>query len=224
MEECGICFKDIENNLIISDSDTNSDSDSDSDSDSNNDIIKKTIIKKNLCGSVYNPISIELLNCKTDKCTYKLCDECKELYYFKYKNTTCPNCREKIENIDELIENAEQQNQNTNENLSEDFDYYYFPTHGLCRMTFFYCKNCIICIGTTIVIGAGSMFLGSLIIDPKMVGDDFIDDRYNDNDNNDIDDYVSISSIYVLQFIFGFFLLILITNILRTCFKKCFQE
>ena len=57
-----------------------------------------------------------------------------------------------------------------------------------------------------------------------MVGDDFIDDRYNDNDNNDIDDYVSISSIYVLQFIFGFFLLILITNILRTCFKKCFQE
>ena len=68
------------------------------------------------------------------------------------------------------------------------------------------------------------MFLGSLIIDPKMVGDDFIDDRYNDNDNNDIDDYVSISSIYVLQFIFGFFLLILITNILRTCFKKCFQE
>ena len=41
MEECGICFKDIENNLIISDSDNNSDSDSDSDSDSNNDIIKK---------------------------------------------------------------------------------------------------------------------------------------------------------------------------------------
>ena len=51
MEECGICFKDLENNLMLSDSSDDSD-----DSDDDNVTIKP---KNN---TIYNPISIEIIN------------------------------------------------------------------------------------------------------------------------------------------------------------------
>ena len=54
MEECGICFKDLENNLMLSDSDSDSD---------NSDDDNVTIKPKN--NTVYNPISIEMFECKT---------------------------------------------------------------------------------------------------------------------------------------------------------------
>jgi len=201
MEECGICFKDLENNLMLSDSSDDSD-----DSDDDNVTIKP---KNN---TVYNPISIEMFECKTEKCEYRLCDECKDIYYIKYKNKKCPNCRNKIENIDEIIENMEEQKENTN----ETFDNYYLPTHTACKWTIIYCKNCIIFTAAFSFVGFSSILLGSLIINPKN----------NDDDIDDFDDSEKPSQIdiYSIQFVFGFFIFCFIFNILRCCYKYCFQE
>ena len=158
-------------------------------------------------------ISIELLECKTDKCDYKLCDECKDLYYIKYKNKNCPNCRKKIENIDHFIEHMEEQKENTN----DTFENYYLPTHGACKLTVIYCRNCIIVTGVMCFIGSSSFFLGSLIINPKNSEDDF--DDYDDNM-----DKLSKNDLYTLQIIFGFIIFFFIVNVLRCCYKKCFQE
>ena len=205
MEECGICFKDLENNLIIS-----NDSDSDSDSD---DIDNDNVSKNPKNNTIYNPISIELFECKTEKCEYRLCDECKDLYYIKYKNKKCPNCRNKIENIDEIIENMEEQK----ENSTEIFEDYYFPTYSVCRISFKYCKYCIIFTTAFSFVGFSSILLGSLIINPKN-NDDDIDDDFSDKQKT------SQTDIYAIQFIFGFFIFGCIFNVLRCCYKYCFQE
>ena len=124
MDECGICFKKLNNNLILSgvydDNNNNNDSDNDnnndSDSDNDNNNYNNVIVKKKY-GFIYNPIRVNLLECKTDKCYFKLCNDCKKVYYLKYKNKFCPNCREKIENIDQIIQNLEEQKENTNQSL-----------------------------------------------------------------------------------------------------------
>ena len=191
MEECGICFKDLENNLSLSD----------------DEFDNTEMIEKKQSSNTYNPIYIELLDCKTDKCQYKLCDDCKKLYFFKYKYKYCPNCREKIENIDQLIENVESQDISLNEN----FDDYYFPTHGLCRISIIYCKNCILFSAAFSFVGVSSFFLGALIVNPR-----------NKNDFDDFDDdssKLSENDAYVIQFVFGFFLFFFIINFFRCCIK-----
>ena len=211
MNECGICFKEFNNNLISNHNYDDTDEDSqDEDNDDDNAIINKNKF-------IYNPINVNLLECKTNKCYYKLCDECKEVYYIKYKNKNCPNCREKIENIDEIILNLEEQNENSNQILIENIDDYYFPNQGLCRISVIYCKNCLIFTSIFCIFGFSSFFFGALIINPK-----FSDDNIDDN----IDDMEKLpkKDVYILQTVFGFIVLCFILNILRCCFKKCFQE
>ena len=210
MEECGICFKDLENNLLITDDNHDNHDNSDDDSDDTDDD-NITIKSKN--NTFYNPISIELFECKTEKCEYRLCDECKDLYYIKYKNKNCPNCRNKIENIDEIIENMEEQK----ENRTEIFEDYYFPTYGVCRISFIYFKKCIIFTGVVSFIGFSSILIGSLMIKPDHKDDEF-DDDFDDKQK------LSQTDIYAIQFVFGFIVFCFIFNILRCCYKYCFQE
>ena len=234
MNECGICFKEFNNNLISNDiyDDTDEDSEDDDNDDDNNDDNNnndnnnddnnnyKAIINKNKF--IYNPISVNLLECKTNKCYYKLCDECKEVYYIKYKNKNCPNCREKIENIDEIIQNLEEQNENNNQILIENIDNYYFPNQGLCRISVIYCKNCLIFTSIFCIFGFSSFFFGALIINPKF-SDDTYEDGEDDKDDEDdkYDDLEKISKkdVYILQIVFGFIVLCFILNILRCCLK-----
>lgn len=196
MEECGICFKDLENNLSLSDDEC--------------DNIEVNEKKQN--DNTYNPIYINLLDCKTDKCQYKLCDDCKKLYFFKYKYKYCPNCREKIENIDQLIENVESRNISLNEN----FDDYYFPTHGLCRISIIYCKNCILFSAAFSFLGVSSIVLGSLIVNPK--------NKNNFDDFDDDSNKLSKNDVYILQFIFGFLMIFCILTTLRCCIKIFFID
>ena len=133
-----------------------------------------------------------------------------------HKNKNCPNCRKKIENIDHIIQILEEQKENTNQSLIENFDDYYFPTHGLCRMSIVYCKNCIIVTGVMSFIGFSSFFLGSLFI--KNDNKDILTDDYQDEDK------LSITDIYAIQVAFGFIIFCFIFNVLRCCYKNCFTE
>jgi len=113
MDECDLCLSDIESNI---ESNTESNIESNMVSNIKSDMVSN-IDPQKLESPNETPFTkytnkISSIECVTQNCSYKLCNECKDSYYYKFKNKSCPSCRETIPKIDIIVQELSNMNAN----------------------------------------------------------------------------------------------------------------